>query len=124
MKNLFLFVLCFSLLSCNNDDEVANAHVLDGKWNLVEVSCECLPVNLDKGQHIWRFNVNENKLLVENNVNENLHTILDSGTYTIDVTNDIVKLQDIEYDYYFNEGVLYLDHQSESDGPLIKLLRD
>ena len=122
----FKTILYVTLLSvfngCLTDDEVVLT--LDGKWNLVHVSCECVPVKLEKGEVIWFFDLLESDLSVENNVGEQLLNIMQTGNYEIGVVKGKIEILSIEYDYYFDNGDLFLDHMSESDGPLIKLIRD
>ena len=112
------------MISCNNDDENGITNELNGEWNLVYVSCECEPVDLEIGEHIWTFDLSENKLYVINNVTEQLHTILETGTYNLSVTDNTVTIQTITYDYYFENEKLYLADHPESDGPLIEFVKD
>jgi len=120
---LRLFIL-IGMISCNNTDENEITNKLNGKWNLVNVSCECQPVDLETGEHIWTFDLSKNKLYVINNVAEQLHTIFDTGTYNITVTGNKVTILAITYDYYFKNEKLFLADHPESDGPLIKFVKD
>ena len=126
-KLIFLFIVSGILFSCNESDEnnenneVTNE--LDGQWNLVSVSCLCEPIDLQTGEHLWNFDINNSELNVVNNVTESLHTILETGNYDITVTNNKVKIQSVEYDYYFENGKLYLADSPESDGPLITFIK-
>ena len=123
-KTAFLFVLSRILFSCSESDgnnEVTNE--LNGEWNLIAVSCFCEPVNLNTGEHIWNFDINNSELNVVNNVTESLHTILETGTNGITVKNDKLSIQTVEYDYYFKNGKLYLADNPESDGPLITFIK-
>lgn len=106
-------------------DEVTpvTTNELNGQWNLIAVSCLCEPVNLTKGEILWNFDIVTSKLTVVNNVTESLQTILKTGTYDITVTNDKVTIQTVEYDYYFENGKLYLADDPASDGPLIEFLK-
>lgn len=120
-KLIFVFILSGILCSCSDSNENdAISDELNGEWNLISVSCLCEPVQLESGQHIWNFDLDNNELNVVNNVTEPLHTILETGTYVITVTDNKVTVQNIEYDYYFENGKLYLADNPESDGPLIK----
>ncbi|MGB3606547.1 MAG: hypothetical protein WA775_07430 [Psychroserpens sp.] len=125
MKKLIsLFIVSGILFSCNESDdnnEVTNE--LDGQWNLVSVSCFCEPINLENGEHLWSFDINNSELIVVNNVTEPLHTLLETGTYDITVVNNNVTIQSVEYDYYFENGKLYLADNPESDGPLITFVK-
>ena len=126
MKKLILILSVVGILiSCNNngdDNEITNP--LNGEWNLVYVSCECEPVDLEVGDNIWTFDISESKLNVINNVTEQLHTILETGSYDIIVTDNKVTIQTVEYDYYLENEKLYLADHPESDGPLIEFIRD
>ena len=123
-KLIFLFIVSGILFSCNkNDDNNEVTNELNGQWNLISVSCLCEPVDLETGEHIWNFDIDNNELNVVNNVTESLHTILETGTYNISVTNNKVTIQTVEYDYYFENGKLYLADNPESDGPLITFVR-
>jgi hypothetical protein len=123
-KLIFLFIVSGILFSCNkNDDNNEVTNELNGQWNLISVSCLCEPVDLETGEHIWNFDIDNNELNVVNNVTESLHTILETGTYNISVTTNKVTIQTIEYDYYFENGELYLADNPESDGPLITFVR-
>lgn len=124
-KLIFLLIIQLTLVSCSESDdnnEVTNE--LNGTWNLVHVSCECKPVDLQPGEHIWTFDLNNNELNVLNNVTESQHTILETGIYNITFTSTTVTIQEIEYDYYFENGKLYLADEPESDGPLIEFVKE
>jgi len=122
-KLMLLFLLSGILFSCNSDENNAIADELNGEWNLISVSCLCEPISLETGEHIWNFNVNDSELNVVNNVTESLHTILETGNYDITVSNDKITIQNIEYDYYFENENLYLADDPGSDGPLIRFVR-
>ncbi len=119
-KLIFLFIVSGILFSCNeSDDNNGVTNELNGQWNLVSVSCLCEPIDLETGEHLWNFDIDNSELNVLNNVTESLHTILDTGTYDITVTNNKIVIQTVEYDYYFENGELYLADNPELDGPLI-----
>jgi len=127
--NILTIVILVSLLSCEKEKEDLNSLEnigLNGKWNLISVSCECAPVDLEKGQQIWYIDTVKSKLTVENNVKEDLHTILETGEYTItiDHTNSKMEILSTNYDYWFRENDLYVADKPWVDGPLIKLVRD
>ncbi|MDH7447111.1 hypothetical protein [Aquimarina sp. 2201CG14-23] len=125
MKKIILFLMFIApLFSCDKSDDPNEQDVLNGKWNLVYVSCECQPVDLEVGEHIWTFDLSQNKLNVQNNVTEQLHTILETGSYEINVTQNKINILATEYDYYFENNKLYLADHPESDGPLIEFVRD
>jgi len=123
-KLIFLFIVSGILFSCNESDDNNEAtNELNGKWNLVSVSCLCEPIDLITGEHLWNFDINNGELNVVNNLTEALHTLLETGTYDITVTNNKVTIQTVEYDYYFENGKLYLADNPESDGPLITFIK-
>lgn len=126
MKKIALLLAIFGMLSsCNgNDDTVEINDELNGIWNLISVTCFCDPVNLETGQHIWEFDMNANKLHVTNNVTEDLHTILETGVYDISATSHTVTIQNIQYEYYFDNEKLFLADDPASDGPIIEFIKD
>jgi len=125
MKNFItLLFLCALVISCNSDDDTANPNQdLNGIWNLTFVSCECTPVDLEIGQHTWDIDLDTNTVVVQNNVTEEMHTIPDSGTYTISVTDTSFTIFEINFVYYFSEGNLILEDHPEIDGPRITFKR-
>lgn len=125
MKNfIFLFILSGVLLSCNkNEDDNPLTSELKGEWNLISVRCLCEPINLEVGEHVWVFDLEQETLHVENNVTEKLHTILETGTYDIVVYENSITIQNIEYDFYFQNDRLYVANHPESDGPLIEYIK-
>jgi hypothetical protein len=124
-KTVLLLVIVGFLFSCNNSDgtnQITNE--LNGDWNLISVRCFCEPINLETGEHIWEFNLTENELNVTNNVSQDLHTILETGTYDINVIDSKITILNVEYDFYFENGKLYLTNQPESDGPIIEFIKE
>ncbi len=129
-KTLFLLSLTLIALtySCdkdeNNDCSPSQSHALDGEWHLINVSCECLPVELELGENIWTMDVAAGTLTVEDNTTEDYPAVPESGNYELIVTSDSLYYElPYGYTYYFEGGDLYLDQQSESDGPLVRLTR-
>lgn len=128
IKSLVIMVLINSV-SCDKDNEDLNSLIdkgLNGKWNLISVSCECEPVNLVKGQQIWFIDTFKNKLTVENYVTEDLHTIFESGEYSISINHpdSEIEILSTDYSFWFNYEDLFLGDRPEVDGPLIKFVRD
>lgn len=122
-------IICFLafvglLISCNKSDNNTALNQLNGEWNLVMVTCECETISLEAGQNIWLFNVQESKLEVTNNVTEQLHTIPETGMYDIVLAQNKVTFKEVVYDYYFENGKLFLADHPELDGPLIEFVRD
>ena len=124
-KTVLLLAIVGFLFSCNESDDTNQImNELNGDWNLVSVTCLCEPINLETGKHIWEFNLTENELNVTNNVSEELHTILETGTYDINVIDSKITILSIEYDFYFENEKLFLTNQPESDGPIIEFIKD
>jgi hypothetical protein len=124
-KTVLLLVIVGFLFSCNNSDDTNQiTNELNGDWNLISVRCFCEPINLETGEHIWEFNLTENELNVTNNVSQDLHTILETGTYDINVIDSKITILNVEYDFYFENGKLYLTNQPESDGPIIEFIKE
>jgi hypothetical protein len=124
MKNSILLLLVVALLSsCSNDDDDVISPELSGTWNLVDVTCECGPVDFEVGEHVWNFNTQTSELTVSNNPNEDLQ-ILDSGNYSFVIGNNIITILSVEYDFYFEQNKLFLGDQPESDGPLMEFVRN
>lgn len=124
MKNIILLLLFTVFISCSKNDNPVKTNPLNSQWNLIKVTCECQTINLEIGEHVWTFNTSESKLYVQNNVTEQLHTILETGTYDISISGDKITILTVEYDYYFENGTLFLADQPEADGPLIKFIEN
>ena len=131
MKKI-LFLVALSLIamtySCdkeeNNDCSPSQSHALDGEWHLINVSCECEPVILELGENVWTMNVAVGTLVVEDNTTEDYPAVPASGNYDLIVTTDSLYYEwPYGYTYHFQNGDLFLDQQSESDGPLVQLTR-
>lgn len=125
MKKIILLMAIVAIVfSCNESDNSGQIkNELNGEWNLVSVNCLCEPINLETGEHIWKMNLTKNELHIVNNVSEEMHTILETGTYSILVIDSKITILDVEYDFYFENGALFLTDQPESDGPIIKLIK-
>lgn len=127
-----ILILAFSILfifSCKKDNNNTESLVnkgINGKWNLINVSCECQPVNLEKGEQVWYIDSIDQKITVNNYVIKEMHTILESGEYPIllDYTKGTVKLNDVNYIYWIENEILYIADHPWSDGPLIRFERD
>ncbi len=119
---LKIVTLLLFLSSCQTDDSVDLGNELKGEWNLVNLSCYCPPSDLKKGDHIWEFDLNANEVSVQN-LTSNPFQVLETGNYDINVTESIVMLQGVSYDYVFREGKLYLSDQPVVDGPVLEFER-
>lgn len=115
---IFLFLLVGLLISCNNDDDIStNNNPIAGVWKMIDVSCECAPPNF-QADHIWFFDLSQNRLIVENELDETLQ-IFDSGVYYFALGGETITLLDIPYEYFFEDGKLHIGYQYQSDGPLM-----
>ncbi len=118
-----LLVFIVSLYSCTEDDGAENNKLpLHGDWNLVNVSCYCAPSDLEKGEHIWDFDLLKNEVVVQNKVAKDLQ-ILPTGTYQFELTDSTITIKNVAYDYYFENKKLILADRPESDGPLMEFVR-
>ncbi len=123
-KIVLLFALIGFISSCSNDDDNTNQEdTLNGNWHLIDVTCECEPVDFQKGEHIWSFDLSNNKLSVVNNPDETLQ-ILNTGNYTFSLKEKKITILTVEYDYYFKNGNLFLSDHPEIDGPLMEFTRN
>jgi len=122
-KKIFPLFIAIAFSSCvENNNEIANP--LQATWNLISVQCFCEPIDLEEGEQIWTFDLSASKLEVINNVVEPPHTLLETGTYDITVTDSTVLINTVVYDYYFENEMLFLADNPESDGPLIRFVQN
>ena len=123
---LILILALTSLLACDKDElgSLENKG-LNGKWNLISVSCECEPVNLEKGQLIWYIDTVKSKLTVVNHLTEDVNG-MESGEYniTINQVDSRIEILSIDYEYWFENSDLIIADRPWVDGPLIRLVRD
>lgn len=119
MRKLSVVFISILLLSCEGEE----GNSLNGKWNLIDVTCECAPTDFEMGDHQWAFNLIENEVTVLNVVEGDLQ-ILETGTYDFKIKRKKITILDVEYDYYFEDKFLFLADEPESDGPLMKFVRD
>ena len=125
MKKLVYLVLIGIFASCSEDEDIVTIHDLNGDWNLISVSCFCVPLNLDVGDHVWTFKPSGNKLAVAHNLTDKPHTLMASGEYDITINSEtkIVTVQSVEYDYFFENSDLILSDHPEVDGPMLRFVR-
>ncbi|WP_303920645.1 hypothetical protein [Draconibacterium sediminis] len=123
---LIMILALTSLLACDKDElgSLENKG-LNGKWNLISVSCECEPVNLEKGQLIWYIDTVKSKLTVVNHLTEDVNG-MESGEYniTINQVDSRIEILSIDYEYWFENSDLIIADRPWVDGPLIRLVRD
>ncbi len=124
MKKFILLLATVGLITaCSNDDDTPAQNTLSGTWHLIDVTCECKPVDFKVGEHVWNFNLKNNQVTVVNTPSENLQ-ILDNGNYTFSIQGETITIQSVVYDYYFKAGYLFLSDNPEVDGPLMKFTRN
>lgn len=119
MKNLFtLLVITVLTISCSGDDN-PNSN-LNGKWNMVSYVAFMPSIpELNEGDIVWTFS--ENRLVIENNVEEQYPYLLTSGSYTIEYDTEHLYLEGIEWDYEINNNELtIIDLWDSQDGPNIR----
>ena len=123
---LILMLALTSLLACDKDELSSLENKgLNGKWNLISVSCECEPVNLEKGQLIWYINTVQSKLTVVNHLTDDVNG-MESGEYNITINQEDSRIEilSIDYEYWFEDSDLIIADKPWVDGPLIRLVRD
>lgn len=88
MKKIILLLVSISLLSCSLDDNVNNTPTPTAKWSLVRVTggVASVETDLEVGQITWFFDIANETLTVEENV-EGLTHGLPEGTYAFEVQN-------------------------------------
>lgn len=120
-KQILLTVsIIFMLCSCGDDF----AQELDGSWDLVDVSCECEVLVLTDNDHVWQFDVENSQVTIYNNLSVNHPAIISSGTYDINVLENVISIQSIDYLSRFENEQLILDSGSSFDNPLLVFERN
>ena len=120
----FLFIICIGLFfSCTTDDNTTNVanHPIGGIWKMIDVSCECAPPNF-QADHIWNFNLTQNNVTVTNEQDETLQ-VFETGVYDFILATETITLQNLPYEYFFENDKLYIGYQYHSDGPLMMFER-
>ena len=95
MKNLkfFLGLPFFMLISCNDADDIVQKINItaNGNWSLVKVSGSIAGVNntFPQGEITWKFDeINHTITIINNNSNDALEDIFNSGVYNYAITNN------------------------------------
>ena len=124
MKNLLSFfaLLLLVIFSSCDEEEPLDRSALNGAWNLVKVTCECLPSDLVYGEHLWTFDLSSKEVFVQNSSTKPLQ-ILETGTYESRLTSSTIEIDSVVYDYYFEGDKLILADDPEVDGPLMEFIR-
>ena len=93
MKHLIVFSLTFFfiLTNCQNDDNNSdNTDILNGQWNLINISGGIAGNNIDFENRLifWSFNSENSTLTITNNNSDStINDGLDSGTYSYSIQN-------------------------------------
>lgn len=83
-KSLFLLIAIPLLaVSCNDDDNTAQANNLQGRWNLVNVSGGLMGQDLDipSGTITWTFGYNTVKVINNNPADTSAEDFFETGNY-------------------------------------------
>ena len=98
MKNLkfFLGLPFFMLMSCSDADDIVQKINItaNGNWSLVKVSGTIAGVNntFPEGVITWKFDeVNRTITIINNNPNNALEDIFNSGVYNYAITNNAIN---------------------------------
>ncbi len=115
MKNLILiFSMLLSLTSCTSNDTSKQENLLIGTWNLMKFENGFSPTeNFSNGDIIWNFqengNVSINSLMTNSPIKPN-------GSYNYSLTGNRILIGDTEYDYEFNNSILFISDNPSADG--------
>ncbi|MDC8003423.1 hypothetical protein POV27_05135 [Aureisphaera galaxeae] len=123
MKKIFLPILVLMVFFSCKEDDTSETNSLQGRWNLINVTCECPPVDFQIGEHVWTFNVVDNNVRVVNNPDEDLQ-ILETGNYDFSLTDNTITILSVPYDYFFEGETLFITDQPEVDGPALEFVRN
>lgn len=124
-------LLVLILSGCSNDSDSSGA-IVAGKWKLVQVSGSFAGTqsNFEPGTISWEFNPkNQSVKVINNNTNENLTDLFESGTYDYsivtsenpEICSKILKINNIDMGCFeIVNGDLKID-QAYVDGYTITL---
>ena len=113
MKNFLFLFACTLLLSCSDDDTAKTGAGLEGAWTMTVYtnSSGTLPV-LEYEDVVYDFNLKDNTLTIENNVQDESPQFGASGTYPLAVSPKLVSIDHGEYiqrlQYSFEDSHLVL----------------
>jgi len=126
MKAIIIFLLAFTVMSCSDDKSANNTLLGDEKWHLLDVSCECEPLLLEKGQYTFDFNLDNMTVTIVNNTNDDSDLLFPSGKYDIVKDDETLTINNILYYYSIKEDILILDENGASalDAPLYRFEKD
>lgn len=95
----------FCLIACDKND----ANSSKESWSLISIECECVPVLLEKGDHIWVLDTDEESLEVENNSTLFSDRLLSTGSYAFKVEDDLITIEGTRYQMVVQGDVMTLD---------------
>ena len=120
MKKISLLLLLYiSIISCENNS--GNQNSIEGKWNITKVIGGFMqPVNYNKGDITWLFDLNQKTITIENKVDvfDNYHLVdfsrNKSGTYTFGTITenniDYLIVGERKGEIKFTESGLQIDY--------------
>jgi hypothetical protein len=120
-KILTLSILAFTAFACSkNNDRVVADENLNGSWTMT-VYVAFMPAlpELNPGDVVWRFDVANEKLHIQNQVAAAYPFLHPTGSYEISLTAETVTIDAIVYDYFFQDGRLIIQDHPELDGPVM-----
>ncbi|WP_296313210.1 hypothetical protein [Winogradskyella sp. UBA3174] len=143
MKKFYIILIFGITLTCSNDQEIAETvNPLEGNWHMINLRTGFLAQPLELGEIIWKFDIDNDKLLIENTTNPegNPLYLLETGEYDMTVVDQTLTMLsvfttiasttgeelfyeiELNFDFRFqDEGeILVLDGGAEGDGPLIR----
>jgi len=120
-----ILLLCLSVLLCacsadSNEDIVPD---LDGTWNLQAVLCYCDNNTNTTYTESWNFNTANGTVTVTTNTEEESFSFLPAGMYDMQVTDDTLTINETTYEYYFENGWLFLNDDLAADGTQLAFSR-
>jgi uncharacterized protein YcfL len=125
-------LLALILSGCSSDSNSPHANIVEGQWKLIHVSGSFAGVSSDfvPGVITWDFNpTTQTVTVVNNNTNDNLTDIFETGVYNYSVVatqdpelcSEIIKIDDQEMGCFsIVNGHLQID-QSFVDGYTVTL---
>jgi len=91
MKTLSIISITILLSACSMNTE--NLGLTDEFWSLRSITCECNPLTLENGEHEWRFDLENNQIIIKNNTDKRPDWLRDSGAYPITIDGDFINFE-------------------------------
>lgn len=131
---LIIISSVFLFTNCKSDDDSTQTELLNGTWNLKNVSGGLMGLNLDydQGEVIWIFNLEQNNLTVENNIitpgMKANYAGPDSGIYNVEINQNgevqTLFINDREIGrIILKDNILKIDDGIAADGFITKFER-